>query len=131
MNTTDEKVEVTVEDVKNSAPGEGNVSVVIETESLVNGKLRETSIEVREADAPAVAVALLNPNTATTELPSCADLPAAVRCLGAGVVHVASDGHVRVHLQFESGQVLPIEMSHAAAMALCRGLGEHIGATLQ
>ena len=61
MNTADKKVQVTVEDVKNSALGDA--SVVIETESRVNGKLRETSIEVREADAPAVAVALLNPNT--------------------------------------------------------------------
>ena len=129
MNTADEKVQVTVEDVKNSASGDA--SVVIETESRVNGKLRETSIEVREVDAPAVAVALLNPDTDPDDSPSDLDFPAAVRCLGAGVVHVASDGHVRVHLQFESGQVLPIEMSHAAAMALCRGLGEHTGVTLQ
>ena len=129
MNTADEKVQVTVEDVKNSASG--NASVVIETESRVNGKLRETSIEVREADAPAVAVALLNPETKSVDSSPDGDLPDAVRCLGAGVVHVASDGHVRVHLQFESGQVLPIEMSHAAAMALCRGLGEHTGVTLQ
>ena len=129
MNTAGEKVQVTIEDVKNSAPGEA--SVVIETESRVNGKLRETSIEVREADAPAVAVALLNPDTEPVDSSSDVDLPAAVRCLGAGVVHTASDGQVRVHLQFESGQVLPIEMSQAAAMALCRGLSEHTGATLQ
>ena len=129
MNTVDEKVQVSVEDVKNSALGDA--SVVIETESRVNGKLRETSIEVREEDAPAVAVALLNPNTEPVESPSDGDLPVAVRCLGAGVVHTDSDDYVRVHLQFESGQVLPIEMSHAAAMALCRGLVEHTGVTLQ
>ena len=130
MNTADEKVQVTVEDVKNSAPGDA--SVVIETESRVNGRLRETSIEVREVDAAAVAVALLNPDTDPDDSSPDVDLPAAVRCLGAGVVHVASDGQVRVHLQFESGQVLPIEMSRAAAMALCRGLSQHIGAsTLQ
>lgn len=124
MNAADEKVQVTVEDVKDSTPG--NASVVIETESRVNGKLRETSIEVREADASALAVALLNPDTPPVDSSSDVDLPAAVRCLGAGVVHAASDGQVRVHLQFESGQILPIEMSHAAAMALCRGLSDHI-----
>ena len=129
MNTAGEKVQVTVEDVKNSASNDA--SVVIETESRVNGKLRETSIEVREADAPAVAVALLSPVTEPADSPRDADLPAAVRCLGAGVVHTASDGQVRVHLQFESGQVLPIEMSRAAAMALCRGLSEHTGMTRQ
>ena len=129
MNTAGEKVQVTVEDVKNSASNDA--SVVIETESRVNGKLRETSIEVREADAPAVAVALLSPETEPVDPPCDADLPAAVRCLGAGVVHTASDGQVRVHLQFESGQVLPIEMSRAAAMALCRGLSEHTGMTRQ
>ena len=129
MNTADEKVQITVEDVKHSTPGDA--SVVIETESRVNGKLRETSIEVREADASAVAVALLNPDAEPVDSSSDGDLPAVVRCLGAGVVHIASDGQVRVHLQFESGQVLPIEMSHAAAMALCRGLGEHTGVTVQ
>ena len=129
MNTAGEKVQVTVEDVKNSASSDA--SVVIETESRVNGKLRETSIEVREADAPAVAVALLSPVTEPADSSRDADLPAAVRCLGAGVVHTASDDQVRVHLQFESGQVLPIEMSRAAAMALCRGLSEHTGMTRQ
>ena len=127
MNQQAEKVEVTVEDVKESTASStlGDASVVIETESTVDGQRCDTSIEVREADAPAMAVALLNADgvqpTAAT------DLPVAVRCLAVGVIHASGAGQVRLHLQLDSGQVLPIEMSHDAARALSRALSEHIG----
>ena len=120
-----DKVIVTVEEVKESNSGADGTSVIVETESLVDGELRDTSIEVREADAPAVAVALLNTEASASKPGGDDDLPDAVQCLAAGVVHGAQAGRVRVHLQFESGQVLPVEMSHAAAVALCRGLVEH------
>ena len=122
-----DKVEVTVEEVRDSTPSSvaGEPSVVIATESIVDGQVRDTSIEVRDADAPAVAAALLNADVAAP--PAVADLPLAVQCLAAGVMHAASVGQVRLHLQFESGQVLPIEMSHAAAVALARALNEHTG----
>ncbi len=124
---TDPKVEVTVEEVKDSNPSPvpGAGSVVIETESIVDGSLRGASIEVRDADAPAMAAALLNADVDAP--PSAADLPVAVQCMAAGVVHAASDGRVRLHLQFESGQVLPIEMPHDAAAALARALGKYTG----
>ena len=117
------KVEVTIEEVRDSNPGTvaGAAGVVIETESMVNGRLRVTSIEVRDTDVPAVAVALLNADTDAP--PAAADLPVAVQCLAVGVIHVASVDQVRLHLQFESGQVLPIEMSKDAAVALSRALG--------
>ncbi len=127
MDKPDAKVAVTIEEVKESNSAADTGSVVIETESKVDGELRETSIEVREADAPAMVVALLNADAEPADEAVATDLPAAVRCLAAGVVHAATEGHVRLHLQFESGQVLPIEMSHAAAAALCRGLGDHTG----
>ncbi|MDP9043966.1 MAG: hypothetical protein M3O01_04090 [Pseudomonadota bacterium] len=119
------KVEVAVEDVIEAVPGgtSHHPSVVLETEAMVNGELRDTSIEVRDTDAPAFAAALLNAELDSQ--PSDTDLPVAVRCLAAGIVHAASDGHVRMHLQFESGQVLPIEMPRAAAAALARALVEH------
>jgi hypothetical protein len=119
------KVEVTIEEVKESNPGSaaGETSVVIETESTVDGRLRDTSIEVRDSDAPAVAAALLNAEASGP--PVAADLPVAVQCLAVGVVHAASAGQVRLHLQFESGQVLPIEMSIEAAAALSRTLATH------
>ena len=120
------KVEVTIEEVKDSSPGSaaGESSVVIETESTVDGRLRDTSIEVRDSDAPAVAAALLNAESNGAPASS-ADLPIAVQCLAVGVVHAATPGQVRLHLQFESGQVLPIEMSDEAAAALSRTLAMH------
>lgn len=120
------KVEVTIEEVKDASPGTtaGESSVVIETESTVDGHLRDASIEVRDVDAPAVAAALLNADTDGAPA-SPADLPVAVQCLAVGVVHAASPGQVRLHLQFESGQVLPIEMSGEAAAALSRTLAMH------
>jgi hypothetical protein len=121
------KVEVTIEEVKESAPGSsgGDPSVVIETESTVDGERRDTSIEVRDADAPAVAVALLNADVDAPADP--ADLPVAVQCLAVGVMPAATSGQVRLHLQFDSGQVLPVEMSRPAADALARALSRHAG----
>lgn len=128
MNQKADKVEVTVEEVKESTAGStaGDTSVVIETESTVDGLRRDTSIEVRETDAPTMAAALLNADVAQPTL--AADLPVAVQCLAVGVMHAAGAGQVRLHLQFDSGQVLPIEMSHDAAIALSRALSEHTGA---
>lgn len=126
MTERADKVEVSVEEVKDSAPGStaGEPSVVIETESTVDGSVRNTSIEVRDVDAPAVAAALLNAEVARSTAGG--DLPVAVQCLAAGVVHAANPGQVRLHLQFESGQVLPIEMTRDAARALSQALAGHI-----
>ena len=127
MNQQADKVEVTVEEVKEATASStaGEASVVIETESTVDGQRRDTSIEVRETDAPTMAAALLNADVAQPT--AAADLPRAVQCLAVGVMHAAGAGQVRLHLQFDSGQVLPIEMSHDAAAALSRALGEHVG----
>ena len=122
-----DKVKVSIEEVKESNLGAGGASVVVETESLVDGELRDTSIEVREADAPAVAVALLNADAGAPTPADLDELPTAVQCLAVGVVHAADEGRVRLHLQFESGQVLPVEMPYAAAVALWHGLGDHTG----
>jgi len=128
MNQQADKVEVTVEEVKESSASSmaGDASVVIETESTVDGQRRDTSIEVRETDAPTMAAALLNADVAQPT--AAADLPVAVQCLAVGVMHAAGVGQVRLHLQFDSGQVLPIEMSHDAARALSRALVEHTAA---
>jgi hypothetical protein len=124
MGTVDEKVEVAVEELKDSNLAEARDGVVLHTDAVVNGELRDTSIEVNETDAPAIVVALLNGETPEGAAP---DLPEAVRCLAIGAVHAASDGHVRLHLQLESGQVVPVELSHAAAEALARSLDERTG----
>lgn len=126
MNKRAEKVEVAVEDLKDAAPADDRQAVILETEAKVDGEHHDTSIEVRQEDIPAMAAALLN---AQNEGVSANDVSAPVlRCLGAGVVHWLSDESVRFSLQFDSGQVLPIEMSKPAALALCRGLFERTGA---
>lgn len=127
MNKRAEKVEVAIEEVKDSVPSGDGASVVLETESKVDGHLHDTTIEVQQEDVPAVAVALLNTDSDGAAAAS-DDTPPAVKCLGAGVVHWVSADSVRLHLQFDSGQVLPIEMSKDAALALCRGLFQHTGA---
>jgi len=123
MNKRAEKVEVAIEELKDSnATGDG---VVLETEAVVDGEHHDTSIEVHQDDVPAVAVALLNTENGIS-VPG-EELPPAIKCLGAGVIHWDDPDHVRFHLQFDSGQVLPIEMTKAAAQALCRGLLERAG----
>lgn len=125
MNMRADKVEVAIEELIESAPTADRSGVVLETEATVNGQRSDTSIEVQNEDAPALAVALLNSDPAPRATGD--DLPPAIRCLGAGVVHWSSPDNVRFHLQFDSGQVLPIEMSKEAAIALCHGLFEHAG----
>ena len=120
MNKRAEKVEVAIEDLKDSNVAGDGAGVVLETEATVDGDRHDTSIEVHHEDVPAVAVALLNTESGIAVAGD--ELPPAIKCLGAGVIHWDDPDHVRFHLQFDSGQVLPIEMTKAAALALCRGL---------
>ena len=120
MNKRAEKVEVAIEDLKDSNVAGDGAGVVLETEATVDGDRHDTSIEVHQEDVPAVAVALLNTESGIA-VPG-DELPPAIKCLGAGVIHWEDPDHVRFHLQFDSGQVLPIQMTKAAAHALCRGL---------
>ena len=125
MNKRAEKVEVTIEELKDSNVAGDGTGVVLETEAVVDGGRHDASIEVHQDDVPAVAVALLNTENGIS-VPG-EELPPAIRCLGAGVIHWDDPEHVRFHLQFDSGQVLPIEMTKDAAQALCRGLLERAG----
>lgn len=67
--------------------------------------------------APAVAIALLEKSVHLPGAPA-----PALDVLAAGVTHSEVDGNVRVHLLFENGAVLPVEMSEAAGSALSNGL---------
>ncbi len=120
------EVEVEVEELKDSKPSADGAGVVLETEARVDGSLHDTSIQVQEEDVPAVASALLNVEAHGNHPEGMPATP--VRCLGAGVVHWDTPDDVRLHLQFDSGQVLPVLMSKDAALVLCRGLFAHTGA---
>lgn len=128
MDQTMEKVEVAIEELKESVPSEDGSGVVLETAATIDGERRDTSIEVQQEDVPAVAVALLNTEGGVNVGEG--DTLPPIKCLGAGVVDGLGEGRVRFHLQFDSGQVLPIEMSRDAALALCRGLFQHTGAAV-
>ena len=125
MNKRAETVEVEIEEVRKSAPSDDGSGVVLETEAKVRGERHDTLIEVHQKDVPAVAVALLDTQADVAKIGT--DEPPAIKVLGAGVVHWTSADSVRFHLQFDSGQVLPIEMSKDAALALCRGLFHQAG----
>jgi len=123
-------VEVKVEELKESAPSANGQGVVLQTEALVDGERRDTAIEVHDDDASAVAVALLHTEALDHRAAPADGLAPAMRCLAAGLVDGADPSLVRLHLQFDSGQVLPVEMSHDAAVALCRGLMAETGLDL-
>ena len=125
MSKRTDRVQVEIEELKGSAVAGDGDGVVLETEAVVDGARHDTSIEVQQEDVPAVAVALLNTDSGIAL--SQQELPPAIKCLGAGVVHWDDPLHVRFHLQFDSGQILPIEMTKEAAKALCRGLLERTG----
>jgi len=125
MSKRTDRVQVEIEELKGSAVAGDGDGVVLETEAVVDGARHDTSIEVQQEDVPAVAVALLNTDSGIA-VPQ-QELPPAIKCLGAGVVHWEDPLHVRFHLQFDSGQILPIEMTKEAAKALCRGLLERTG----
>ena len=67
--------------------------------------------------APAVAIALLEKSEHLPGEPA-----PALDVLAAGVTPSDVDGNVRVQLLFESGAILPVEMSKAAGSALSDGL---------
>lgn len=119
-------VEVALDELKESRETEDGSGVVLETSARIDGEPHETLIEVKQADASAVAVALMNVNTETAADAGPPTLPPALKCLAAGVVHLASGAGVRLHLQLDSGQVLPLEMDDDAAGALIRGLTSHL-----
>ena len=52
--------------------------------------------------------------------------PDALECLAAGATASANEGMVRVQLIFDSGAVLPVEMSVAAGAALSKGLSDEL-----
>ena len=88
-------------------------------------KKSEVDIAISTVLAPAAAIAVLDN---TERLP---DSPApALEVLGAGVSEATDSGKVRVQLVFDSGAVLPVEMSTAAGKALEEGLaGDRRGKT--
>ncbi|HSI56015.1 MAG TPA: hypothetical protein VLA16_00570 [Ideonella sp.] len=126
MDTKASPVEVAVDELKDSRETSDGTGVVLETIARVDGETHDTLIEVKQADAPAVAVALMNVTPDDPPADSPPEFPPALKCLAVGVLHEANGDGIRLHLQLDSGQVLPLEMDDDAAHALVKGLTAHL-----
>ena len=92
INKRAEKVEVAIEELKDSAPSDNGAAVVLETEATVDGSLHDTSIEVPQDDVPAVAVALLNTDAGVAPAEDHAPPAICVRLGAAGLFVVGGAG---------------------------------------
>lgn len=84
-------------------------------------KKSATNIAIATELAPAVAIALLDKSEQSP-----GEAAPALDCLAAGAAPSDTAGKVRVELLFESGVVLPVEMSTDAGAALSKGLSAEI-----
>jgi len=92
--------------------------------ALTRTKKSATNVAIATELAPAVAIALLEKSEQAPGAP-----PPALDCLAAGVSSSEDKGKVRVQLLFDSGAVLPVEMSVAAGAALSDSLAKELPAT--
>ncbi|CAN5904771.1 hypothetical protein BH11PSE8_BH11PSE8_18130 [soil metagenome] len=103
--------------------------LLLEAEGLLRGERRALAIAVKTELAPLVAVTLLSALSAPRDdgehVPGHGS-PSSMLCLAAGVVKASDASLLRMHLQFDSGLVLPVEMPRASAMALLRGLNDEL-----
>jgi len=91
------------------------------TSQRARAKRTATNRAIATELAPAVAIALLDKSEQASNAPA-----PALECLVAGAAPSERVGKVRVQLMFETGAVLPVEMSVAAGAALAKGLTEEL-----
>lgn len=104
--------------------------LLLEAEGLLKGERRALAIAVKTELAPLVAVTLLaalSGTKATGDGSEAAPSQASMLCLAAGIVKASDPSLLRMHLQFDSGLVLPVEMPRDSAVALLRGLIDELG----
>ena len=130
MRSGDAAFDVLIASVKKAATTVDGSGVVVHTEALVEGRKRDMAIAVMTELAPLVAVSLLAASPACAGNPDAAGappVPPALLCLAAGLVDSNHSQRIRLHLQFDSGLVLPIEMPREAAEALLSVLASTLG----
>ena len=100
-------------------------AIVVKAEALVDDVITELEIAITTDLAPSVAIALL----ATTARNRAArdGMEPALEVLAAAVVATGNAEKVRLHLLFDKGGVLPVEMPTAAGHALTMGLVQAAG----
>jgi len=98
--------------------------ILVQADAVVKDERTQLEIAVTTDLAPSMALALL----ATTALARARrdELEPALEALAAAVVRSSSEERVRIHLLFDKGIVLPLELDGAAAKALSDGLAEYL-----
>lgn len=112
-----------VEEVESTPDGS---AVVIKADAVVGGQRSEVEIAITRDLAAQLAVALLA--TTAKQRAERDKLEPALEVLAAAVVASGCADKVRMHLLFEKGVVLPLEVNVEAATALHTGLSEELGA---
>lgn len=112
--------DIEISRVRAVVPAPDGAAIVVKAEALVDDATTELEIAITTDLAPAVAIALL----ATTARARAArdGMEPALEVLAAAVVATGNAEKVRLHLLFDKGGVLPVEMPAAAGQALTRGL---------
>jgi len=115
-----------IADVKEVGSTPDGLAVVIKAEAVVGGQRSEVEIAITRDLAAQLAVALLA--TTAKQRAERDKLEPALEVLAAAVVASGCADKVRMHLLFEKGVVLPLEVNVEAATALHTGLSEELGA---
>lgn len=91
-------------------------AVSLTVEAVIGGQRSEIEIAIATELAPQVALALLA--TVAQERSKRDELAPALEPIAIGIVPSASDAKVRLHLLFDRGTVLPVELERPAAHRL-------------
>jgi hypothetical protein len=113
--------ELVIAAVKDVVPPSDGGAVKMTVEATVDGERSEVEISIATELAPEVAIALLA--TTASARAQRDDLPPALEAMAIGVVPSADEDTVRMHMLFQKGSVLPVEVPKPAAEALKVALG--------
>ena len=112
--------DIEITKVEKIAPAPDGAALVVKAEALLGDKPTEVEIAITTDLAPSVAIALL---ATTAKARAERDgLQPALEVLAAAVVASGSAEKVRLHLLFDKGAVLPVEVPAPAANNLSKDL---------
>jgi hypothetical protein len=112
--------DIEISQVKAVIPDPDAAVIVLKAEALMDDAMTELEIAITTDLAPSVAIALL---AITARARAARDgMDPALEVLAAAVVATGNAEKVRLHLLFDKGGVLPVEMPTAAGHALTKGL---------
>lgn len=131
MGTREDAPDLMIASIGRAIKTADGSDLLLEAEGMLKGERRALAIAVKTELAPLVAVTLLSALSAAkahgdSSSGSSPSQPSML-CLAAGIVRASDPSLLRMHLQFDSGLVLPVEMPRDSAVALLRGLIDELG----